>query len=238
MKKILFILLCSLFCISIANAQEIYTRSDFDNPPAYSVNDMKPNEIRFYNYLKRIDCDDTTAVLTINAGRAWLNLKNAPATIIQTFYEGVVGERDSVPHMMGAQNVWFLLINSTVKTIKEITIKLDFKDEYGNTVYDTKTGNEYITLKFKGLAGRCASASYFSILPSIHKCISKLTLKKATYCTPFYNENCRKCRIASVSIIYEDGTKTNKYSIYKGDYSLTKKYLFNDGPLRPIAVKQ
>lgn len=213
------------------NAQRVFTSYDVSYSTAFSVNDMYPNEIPCYNDWIKNGVSDTLAVSWINAGRAWENLRLAPATIINLLYNGKIEQEDSLPQYNGAQKVWFEIINSTTKTIKTITISVEFEDNKGNQVYDTKTGKQTMTMAFNNLAGRCSSTDYDEISKTIVGCYHAVGMKNAISCSPFYNENSDACFISNVSIVYDDGSKSNSYSVFSGE-----KLLYYDGPLKPLTV--
>lgn len=230
MKRFLLIY-CFLFSVCFAiNAQRVFTPFDVQNSPAFSVSDMLPDEIKAYNDWVKNGDSDTLAISIINAGRAWDNLKQAPATIIQLLYNSKVNQGDSLPQYLGAQKVWFEIINSTTKTIKNISITVEFIDSIGRKLYDTKTGRGFMSISFNNLAGRCSSSLYNDIFNSILDCDHVLDMSEAITCSPFYNDNCNRCFVSSVSIVYEDGTKSKIFSSFSGET------LYFEGPLKPYTV--
>lgn len=229
--KTIVVIIISIFITHITvNAQRVFSSYDVSYSPAFSVNDMNPNEIQCYNDWIKDGESDTLAISMINAGRAWENLKQAPATIINLVYNGKIEQKDSLSQYNGAQKVWFEIINSTTKTIKSITISVEFEDNKGNKVYDTKTGKQTMTIAFNNLAGRCSSSDYNEITKTIINCYYAIGMKDAVSCSPFYNENCDACSISSVSIVYDDGSKSNLYSVFYGED------MYLEGPLKPLTV--
>lgn len=212
------------------NAQRVFTSYDVSYSPAFSVNDMYPNEIPCYNDWIKNGVSDTLAVSWINAGRAWENLRLAPATIINLVYNGKIEQEDSLSQYNGAQKVWFEIINSTTKTIKTIAITVEFEDNKGNKVYNTKTGKQTMSIAFNNLAGRCSSTDYDEISKTIIDCYHTVGMKEAISCNPFYNENSDACSFSNVSIVYDDGSKSNSYSVFGGED------LYFEGPLKPVTV--
>lgn len=124
------------------NAQRVFTSYDVSYSTAFSVNDMYPNEIPCYNDWIKNGVSDTLAVSWINAGRAWENLRLAPATIINLLYDGKIEQEDSLPQYNGAQKVWFEIINSTTKTIRPLLSRLNSRTTKGIKFTILKPGSK------------------------------------------------------------------------------------------------
>lgn len=254
MKKIFLLLLLIMESISI-NAQyygdvsyvdtavvdetlpdgfTYYSKEDNRYDAVYRVDDMLPEEIKAYNTLIANDSSIEVATAMINTARAWKNLKAAPPTIIEMYYLGNITPEDSLSsEYNGAQNIGFWLVNSTPVTIKKITITVSFYNERDEQVYDTKTGGKYCVLTFNNLIGRSTKDDYQDIFHNINNCLHNLKLAKASNKQLFYNRSAASAAIEKVDILYENGKRTNKVSLFdRGD---TGKYgLSIDGPTAPF----
>ena len=227
MKKFLLISLLTLLTYAFANAQ-FTTYSSYDNEESavFEVEDMESYEIKDYNRWTKQGDSHQSSMLYINAARAQNNLIDAPATIIDYWlYKDKEDES-------GCLFVDVALINSTPKTIKEITLEFEFKNDY-TQVYDIKTGDNYLVLKFKNLSGRTKSDLYEDIADNIFKCFHLLKFKDATYKKLFYNKKATSVIIHSVNIKYADGSISTKAAIFDNGYSGDKN-LYEDGPLSPL----
>ena len=225
MKKFLFISLLIVLVNSIANAQiTSYSSADNEEYAVYEVEDMESYEIKDYNSWTKQGFDQKYSLLYINAYRAQINLINAPATIID--YHLYTDENES-----GAVVVDVELINSTPKTIKEITFEFEFRN--GSTpIYDIKTGDSYMVLKFTNLRGRTKSDIYSEVAENILKCYHRLKCEDAAYIKKFYNKKATSVNLHSVKIKYTDGSTSNKVAIFDNGYLENNRLMF-DGPLSP-----
>lgn len=233
MNKYVFISL--LFCLThITNSAQItvYTSDDNEEYPVFEVEEMYPEEIKSYNSFIKQGMPEKTALLYINAGRAQDNLIYAPATIIDYDFKPEITEEDSIPDAIGAIGVWVTLINTTPKTIKEITLEFEF--EFADSpVYDIKTGNSYLVLKFSNLKGRTKSDRYSVIVENLLSCYHLLSYKDATYKKLFYNKKATVIKLHSARIKYTDGSTSNKIAVFSEGYS-NDETLLNSGPLAPV----
>lgn len=230
MKQVL-IFICVLSTI-IGRAQ-FSTYSAFDVP--YSVvNDVEylmPNEIKDLNRWKSDDPDitDDDCLFYFNAARAQDNLLAAPATIVDFHFDFVENE-EKYPNAKGAVQMLVEIINSTPKTIKEITLQFEFTDAAGRQLYDMKTGDKYCVLTFNNLAGRTTSTQYEDISKSIIHTYHLLDMTKASYRKLFFNSKAHEVNLRSAKIIYDDGSSTNKIALFIGTKA---NELLRLGPLSP-----
>lgn len=230
MKKYLLILVLLLWASHFANAQfTSYSKYDVEESPVYKLEYLAPEEIKVYNSWLEAGLDNDVALMLINAARSQINLINAPATIIDIHFEDDVTELDSLPGAVAAKYVWFELINSTPKTIKEITIEIEFARN-DNPMYNIKNGDKYCVLKFTNLKGRSKSDRYIDMTDGVQDCYHILDYNNASYKKLFYNKEANQCRINSVKIRYADGSTSNKCAIFNryGDD------LYHDGPISPL----
>lgn len=226
MKKYLLISLIALLATLTANAQ-FPTYSSYDNEfsAVYEVEDMESYEIKDYNSWTKKDLPHESSMMFINSYRAQLNLINAPATIIDfQLYNG-----NDNP---GALMLIIELINSTPKTIKEITLEFEFKND-GTPVYDIKSGEKYLVLKFANLKGRTKSEMYNDVADKIFNCYHMLKSDDAINKKLFYNKKANMARLHSARLKYTDGSSSTNIAIFDNGYS-GKEHLLNDGPLSPI----
>ena len=236
MKKVLYIFIfVALCCQHKAHAQfSSYSKYDNEESVAYQVEDLSPGEIKAYNSF--VDGENGMskehALYYINAGRAQTNLQYAPATIIDFHLEPEITEEDSISDALGACFVFVELINTTPKVINEITLEFEFANN-GSQVYDIKTGDQYCILKFKNLKGRTNSDKYLTIGETIFECYHLLSFSEATYKKLFYNKKATSIKLHRCLIKYNDGTTSNKVSIFSNGYSGSDR-LLNDGPLKPL----
>lgn len=220
MKKFIISLLI-LLTTTIAKAQ-FTTYSSYDNEveAVYEVEDMDSYEIKDYNRWTKEGDSHESSLMYLNAYRAQINLLSAPATIIKYhFYK----EEDE----SSALRIDVELINTSPKTIKEITLEFEFENN-GSSVYDIKTGDEYLILKYSNLSGRTKSDLYEDVAKSIFKCYHLLRYEDATYKKLFYNKKATLTRLHSAKIKYADGTTSTKIAIFDGGS------LLENGPLSPI----
>lgn len=230
MMKQLFTIIFFILNISISYSQiSWYDSSDNLFNTVYEVEDMYPLEIKTYNSYINEGYSNEYALVAINAGRAQHNLINAPAIII-SYTANQITPRDSFPGCEGAVGVWVELINTSPKTIKEITLQFNFFN-YDSQVYDVKTGDEFCILKFQNLKGRTKSMKYQEVTERILDCQHFLTLNDASYKKLFYNKKANKISIVDALVVYNDGTKTNRISVFDLHGN---KGLIADGPLRPF----
>lgn len=226
MKKNLIVLLSFIFAINFANAQfASYSSYDNEVSAVYEVEDMESYEIKDYNSWAKAGLKHEASLMYINAYRAQINLINAPATIID--YHLFNDEENS-----GAAELHIEIINSTPKTIKELTLKFEFENN-GTPVYDIKTGDRYMVLKYSNLRGRTNSDLYVEVADNITKCYHSFLTKHATYKKLFYNKKANTVRLHSVKIRYTDGSTSTKIAVFDNGYD-GKQSLFSDGPLSPI----
>lgn len=226
MKKYLLISLIALLAVVTANAQ-ISSYSSYDNEESvvYEVEDMESYEIKDYNSWTKKDLPHESSMMYINAYRAQLNLLNAPATIID--YR-IYNDKE----VSNAIEIHVEIINSSPKTIKEITLEFEFEND-GSPVYDIKTGDRYMVLKFANLKGRTKSDLYSDVADNILKCYHFLRNDDATYKKLFYNKKADVVRLHSAKIKYTDGSTSTKVAVFDNGYD-GKYRLLDDGPLSPI----
>ncbi len=230
-RTILSIIFAVTSIISFAQMVS-YSKYDNEEEPVFDVEDMYPEEIKVYNEWVNDDNDTDYALFYINAGRAQDNLIAAPATIIDYKFIPEVTEEDSIPDAIGAVGVFIELINSTPKTIKEITLQFKF-EHYSSPVYDIKTGGEYMVLKFKNLAGRTKSNRYNEIVDKVMATYHHLSMNDASYKKLFYNKKATTMILHSAKIIYADGSSSSKIAIFDNGYNNSDNLLV-DGPLSPV----
>lgn len=167
-------MLSFIFAINFANAQfASYSSYDNEVSAVYEVEDMESYEIKDYNSWAKAGLKHEASLMYINAYRAQINLINAPATIID--YHLFNDEENS-----GAAELHIEIINSSPKTIKELTLKFEFENN-GTPVYDIKTGDRYMVLKYSNLCGRTKSDLYVEVADNITKCYHSFLTKHATY---------------------------------------------------------
>lgn len=232
---ILFIILSNI----VASAQiSIYTSDDNVESVVYDVEDLYPEEIKVYNQWRKEGDSHEEAMRLINYGRAQNNLIAAPATIIEYGFDIDKNSSDGEIILFG------FIINSSPKTIKEITLQFEFEGSYGQ-VYDIKTGDKYMIIKLTDLTGRTKSNLYCDIdrhlLETFHgfKSTEKPQKKPSRQCDvisikPFHNRKAEKIRLHSVKIKYVDGSTSTKIAVFDSGYSNDKR-LYMDGPLAPIS---
>lgn len=227
MKKYLSISLIAILTALTANAQ-FSTYSSYDNEESvvYEVEDMSPNEIKTYNSWISDGLLKNVALMYINAGRAQINLINAPATIIDFHFDR--GDQD----VDGTVILFVELINTSPKTIKDITFEFEFEN-YGSPVYDIKTGDKYLVLKFSNLKGRTKSDLYKDLVQSSLDTYHLLTYENATYKKLFHNKKASSVLLHSVKIKYTDGTSSTKVAIFDNGY-MNNETLLDNGPLSPL----
>ena len=228
------ILLASILLMALSAGAQITSFSYTDNSydPVYEVEEMYPAEIKAYNQFVEQGMSQKDAIAYINGARAQYNLIDAPATIIEYTFVSELKEEDSIPGAEGAVGVWVYLINSTPKTIKDITLEFEFEYDY-TQVYDIKSGDKYLVVKFSNLEGRTTSNQYSDIMANLTSCFHLLDLNKATYRKLFYNKKADTARLHSAKIVYTDGSTSNKIAVFNGGYTGDKSLYF-DGPLSPI----
>lgn len=231
-KALIFLIVFFTFCGYTQAQITWYSSLDNVKRASYQVEDLGPEEIRIYNSFVNSGMSINAALLDINAGRAHSNLEYAPATIIDYHFKSVISENDSIPDAVGACGLYIELINSTPKTIREITLEFEFKNN-GTQVYDIKTGGKYCVLKFNNLKGRTKSLKYSDIRQTILDCFHVLSITDASYKKLFYNKTATTILLHRAVIKYADGTTSNKIAIFNNGYSGSEK-LFNDGPLKPL----
>lgn len=225
-EKSLLISLLIVLANTFANAQ-ITTYSSYDNEElaVFEVEDMESYEIKDYNSWTKAGVKHEASLMYINAYRAQINLINAPATIID--FHLYNDEENS-----GAAELNIEILNSTPKTIKEITLEFEFENN-GTPVYDIKTGDRYMVLKYSNLSGRTKSDLYAEVADHILECYHLFQTKDATYKKLFYNKKANIVRLHSAKIKYSDGSTSTKIAVFDNGYD-GKQSLFNDGPLSPL----
>lgn len=231
-KAYITLIISFIFCTHIQAQITTYSRWDNVEKVSYQVEDLGPEEIRTYNSFTNSGMSIDAALVDINAGRAHTNLEYAPATIIDYHLLSVVTEEDSMPDAVGACGLYVELINSTPKTIREITLEFEFENN-GTQVYDIKTGGKYCILKFNNLKGRTKSTKYSDIRNTIFDCYHVLSFPDASYKKLFYNKTANTIKLHRATIKYSDGTTSNKIAVFKNGYSDSDK-LLDDGPLKPL----
>lgn len=220
MKRfILFNLFFAL--VNFIGSAQITSYSSYDNisDVVYDVEDMEAFEIKDYNSFIKDSISHDFSLGMINASRAQDNLINSPATIIE--------------FQWCSDMMCFNILNTTVKTIKEITLEFEFKNG-SNTVYDVNTGDRYMIIKFNNLRGRTSSNLYWKISEEIFKCYHALTLNDASFIKPFRNKKANFIKLHKATIRYIDGTVSNKIAVFDSGY-FNDKRLYMDGPLAPIS---
>lgn len=227
------LILIGLFCTNASMAQtSSYSSHDNIESVVYQVENMKSEEIRTYNKWKNAGIPEQTCLAAINAARAQDNLIAAPGTIIDIHY---LVHKDTVESLDGLNDISIDLINSTPKTIKEITFTFSFKGSGNKQLYDVKTGDEYCVLKYENLKGRAKSVQYKELTDGVMQSFHSLKFDNATYCKPFYNKMATSTHLKSINIKYDDNTTSNKVAIfYNGMHG--DKSLYDDGPLQPITA--
>lgn len=232
MKRFFLYVSVVLFTVC-ANAQ-ITTCDQFEkkNDVVFDVESMNSSEIKTYNLFVENGMRDRVALMYINANRAYNNLRVAPPVIIEYSLKPEITKEDSIPSSLGAIGVWVKLINSSTKLIKEITLEFEFF-HLGTQLFDIKTGEKYLVLKFSNLKGRPESTKYGDIANNVLKCMHFLDLKKASYNTLFYNKKATHIQLHSANIIYEDGNVSNKIAIWD-NLGLKNSDIYSEGPLSPM----
>ena len=231
-KTYITLIISFIFCTHIQAQITTYSKWDNVEKVSYQVEDLGPEEIRTYNSFVNSGMTTDAALLNINAGRAHTNLEYAPATIVDFIFTSEVTDKDSIPEALGACGIFVELINSTPKTIREITLEFEFENN-GTQVYDIKTGGKYCVLKFNNLKGRTKSTKYSDIRKSIFDCYHVLSFSDASYKKLFYNKTATTMRLHRAVIKYNDGTTSNKIAVFNNGYG-DKDELFYDGPLKPL----
>ena len=216
MKRLSLISFLICLCANYIFAQfSTYSPNDNAYNVVFDVEDLSSDEIKFYNLLKSHNYSEDNSMYIVNVARAQNNLMLAPATIIEMTYAIDKKNEDN----LGSNELFLNIINTTSKTIKEITLKFSFYND-GKQVYDIKTGDPYCILTFRNLKGRVDSEDTNRILSSILDCFHALKTSD--------------CMIESVKIKYTDGTSSTKAALF--DNGLSKQYdLYNDGPLAPLS---
>lgn len=231
-KTYITLIISFIFCTHIQAQITTYSKWDNVEKVSYQVEDLGPEEIRTYNSFVNSGMSIDDALLDINAGRAHSNLEYAPATIVDYVFTSEVTDKDSIPEALGACGLYVELINSTPKTIREITLEFEFENN-GTQVYDIKTGGKYCVLKFNNLKGRTKSTKYSDIRKTIFDCYHLLSISDASYKKLFYNKTANTIRLHRATIKYSDGTTSNKIAVFKNGYSDSDK-LLDEGPLKPL----
>lgn len=220
---ILFIILSNI----VASAQlSIYTSDDNVESVVYDVEDLYPEEIKVYNEWIKEGVTHEHAMQLINYGRAQDNLIAAPATIIEYGFQVDENSSDGKIILLG------FIINSSPKTIKEITLQFEFKNSSGNPIYDIKSGDKYMIIKLTNLTGRTKSTLYrdiaLSVLKTIHGFVSD---EGICVIKPFHNKKVYAVRLHSAKIKYVDGSISTKIAVFSKGYF--EDGLIEDGPLGP-----
>ena len=234
MKKILYIAIFISLCFQHKVFAQFSSYSKYDNVEkvAFQVEDLGPEEIKTYNFFIENGMNNDDALLFLNAGRAHTNLQAAPPTIIDFHFHPEITEEDSIPAALGACDIFIELINTTPKTISEITFEFEFENS-GGQVYDIKTGDKNCILKFKNLKGRTNSNKYSEIRKTIFDSFHILSISDASYKKLFYNKKATTAKITRCLIKYNDGTSSNKVALFNSGYA-SSDGLFREGPLNPL----
>lgn len=230
MKRLSLISFLICLCANYIFAQfSTYSPNDNAYNVVFDVEDLSSDEIKFYNLLKSHNYSEDNSMYIVNVARAQNNLMLAPATIIEMTYAIDKKNEDN----LGSNELFLNIINTTPKTIKEITLKFSFYNG-GKQVYDIKTGDPYCILTFRNLKGRVDSEDTNRILSSILDCFHSLKTSDAVNVKKFFNKKANSCKIESVIIKYTDGTSSTKAALF--DNGPFKQYdLYNDGPLAPLS---
>lgn len=228
-KALLSFILLAYSIITLAQISSYGVYDNFEDA-VFLVEEMSQDEIKIYNQWVKQGISNDKAVVNINAIRAYTNLKKAPATIIKcsgAFCDEDINLLQEYGPELDAMFIYVYIINSTPKTIKEIT--LYFRFEYqGKEIYDINTGEKYCILRFQNLSGRTESSTYAEIGKTIFNCYHSLGFNDAVYKQTFHNKLADAIFLDKVEIKYSDGTTSNKAACFEGDY------LFEDGPLKPL----
>lgn len=210
-----------------------YSTDDNVWPAVYQVEDMDSYEIKTYNKWINNGISNWLILEYINAVRSQFNLEAAPATII-AFYFKVL--KDTTKEMNGLNKIGLELINTTPKTIKNVTLRFSFKKD-GEPLYDIKSGDSYCILKFSNLSGRTKSHQYEEVRKSVRHTYHTLNFRNAYYIKPIYNKNSTTATIESIHIVYSDGTTANTAALFDKGYN-HQYNLLHDGPLAPLIQYQ
>lgn len=230
MKKILFVLIISatMFASNVFGQFTIYTTYDNKKSAVYEVEDLTPAEMKIYNNVIESGASNVAVMLMINAMRAYYNLTEAPATIIDYHLA-----EDLLSEDKQARNIVIELINTTTKTIKEITFEFEFKKSRRH-VYDNKTGDKSCKLVFNSpLEGRPEPENLLDVYKNMINCYHILPLEKASYKKLFHNKKANTLLLKKCLIKYTDGSTSNKAAIFDRSFS-EDETLLNDGPLKPF----
>lgn len=234
MKKQVLLSLALVLCHQSLYSQiSIYNKYDNIESPAFQVEELDPAEIKSYNGFINDGFSASEALGYINVGRAHSNLEYAPATIINYDFSPEILDSDSIPDAIGACNVEIELINTSPKTIKEITLQFEFLNGY-TQVYDIKTGDKYCVLKFSNLEGRTKSYKYKDMMNTIMNCYHILSLNDASSKKLFYNKTANSIRLHKAFIKYTDGSSSTKMAVFVDKNYNNDGSLLRDGPLRPF----
>jgi hypothetical protein len=232
MKNIITIFLLMSLCQEAFCQYKNYSKYDRKYSYVSEVEDMSSYEIQMYNLWKSRGESDTICLEYLNAARAQDNLIAAPAAIIS--YTPFIQE-DSLSEDFGLNQIFVEMINTTPKAIAEITLIFTFTGDYGQELYDIRTGDKYCTMSFKDLAGRTSSNKYRDIFHTVLQTYHILDYRKAEYFVPFYNKKTNIAHLEDVIILYKDGSTTNNIAVWDDMYQDIR--LYEEGPLEPI-VKQ
>ena len=232
MKKFLFVLVISttVFASNVFGQFTTYgIRDNTYSSAALGVEKLDSSEISVYNTLISNENNDPKLVLyVINALRAMVNLSNAPATIIDNH---IMDEK--LTEDPEAVNFAIELINSTTKTIKEISFEFDFYN-FSNQVYDTKTGDQTCKLVFNSpLKGRPELQEINDVVNIINDCYHLLRINDANYKKLFHNKDANNIKLKKCFIKYTDGSTSDSVAIYDGIIFIGDN-LINGGPLAPV----
>ena len=196
MKRLSLISFLICLCANYIFAQfSTYSPNDNAYNVVFDVEDLSSDEIKFYNLLKSHNYSEDNSMYIVNVARAQNNLMLAPATIIEMTYAIDKKNEDN----LGSNELFLNIINTTPKTIKEITLKFSFYNG-GKQVYDIKTGDPYCILTFRNLKGRVDSEDTNRILSSILDCFHSLKTSDAVNVKKFFNKKANSCKIESVKI--------------------------------------
>lgn len=228
MRYILIAFMMMISSLSIAQITKFYP-NDIRHNYVTEIEDMDQQEIRLMNQWRLAGQNNDKSLSIINAIRTLKNLKEAPATLINYSFETSNG---SDGYNIGEANVTLELVNSTIKTISEITLTFDFYNDEDKRIYDINTGNQYMKLTFSNLKGRPKVESFNELANNIIDCYHFLTNDEATKIETFTNKKASKIELVGATIKYDDGSISNKISELQGND------LYGEGPLKPFTECQ
>ncbi len=249
-KIIISFIMCIIFSLS-SHAQFTstyysdgwgrYSKSNIEDV-AYCVEDLSSEYIKTYNDLKTFWKPETSeskknllSLYLINVDKAYSNLLAAPPVILDYEYYNLNEEdvKDDSTLTIGQAYFAFEIMNTTPKTIKEITFVFSFKNS-DTKVYDIKTGDETLIIKFNNLTGRpiCKTyKDYYDI--KLTQCYHFLKMEDASYIKPFINKKAKTSVFEKIIIKFNDGSTTTNVARFRG-YINKSETLRENGPLSPM----